>query len=162
MILLTYGTAYTINITTEDVRIDTSVPTAQIRHLLKFTNDMDKGVKYVYGRSETIKDRYTNITLTHNTTENIVEGKINFLPNGYWKYEVYEVSFNGASVVISDTTVPKSETGTASDQSGVYGTVKGCVEIGKLFVEEQDGTEQVKYTQRQEPSGQTNYIYYGQ
>lgn len=161
MIQLTYATAYSFNVTTEDVRIDTSVPRTQIRHLFKFTNDMDGGVKYAYGRSETIRDRYTNITLQHNTTENIVEGKINFLPNGYWKYEVYEVSFNGASVVISDTTVPKSETGTASDQSGVYGTVKGCVEIGKLFVEEQDGTEQVKYTQRQEPSG-TNYIYYGQ
>ena len=161
MIQLTYATAYTFNVTTEDVRIDTSVPRTQIRHLFKFTNDMDGGVKYAYGRSETIRDRYTNITLQHNTTENIVEGKIDFLPNGYWKYEVYEVSFNGASVVISDTTVPKSETGTASDQSGVYGTVKGCVEIGKLFVEEQDGTEQVKYTQRQEPSG-TNYIYYGQ
>ena len=161
MIQLTYATAYTFNVTTEDVRIDTSVPRTQIRHLFKFTNDMDGGVKYAYGRSETIRDRYTNITLQHNTTEDIVEGKIDFLPNGYWKYEVYEVSFNGASVVISDTTVPKSETGTASDQSGVYGTVKGCVEIGKLFVTEQSGLEQVKYTQRQEPSG-TNYIYYGQ
>lgn len=161
MIQLTYATAYSFNVTTEDVRIDTSVPRTQIRHLFKFTNDMDGGVKYAYGRSETIRDRYTNITLQHNTTENIVEGKIDFLPNGYWKYEVYEVSFNGASVVISDTTVPKSETGTASDQSGVYGTVKGCVEIGKLFVTEQSGLEQVKYTQRQEPSG-TNYIYYGQ
>ena len=161
MIQLTYATAYSFNVTTEDVRIDTSVPRTQIRHLFKFTNDMDGGVKYAYGRSETIKDRYTNITLQHNTTENIVEGKIDFLPNGYWKYEVYEVSFNGASVVVSNTTVPLSETGTASDQSGVYGTVKGCVEIGKLFVTEQSGLEQVKYTQRQEPSG-TNYIYYGQ
>lgn len=161
MIQLTYATAYSFNVTTEDVRIDTSVPRTQIRHLFKFTNDMDGGVKYAYGRSETIRDRYTNITLQHNTTEDIVEGKIDFLPNGYWKYEVYEVSFNGASVVISETTVPLTETGTASDQSGVYGTVKGCVEIGKLFVTEQSGLEQVKYTQRQEPSG-TNYIYYGQ
>ena len=162
MIQLNYKDAtYTFNVTTEDVRIDTSVPRTQIRHLFKFTNDMDGGVKYAYGRSETIRDRYTNIILRHNTTENIVEGSINFLPNGYWKYEVYEVSFNGAEVVISDTTVPKSETGTASDQSGVYGTIKGCVEIGKLFVTEQSGEEQVRYTQRQEPSG-TNYIYYGQ
>lgn len=160
MIQLTYATAYSFNVTTEDVRIDTSVPKTQIRHLLKFTNDMDGGVKYAYGRSETIKDRYTNITLTHNTTENIVTGNINFLPNGYWKYEVYEVSFNGTPLV-SSTTVPLTETGTASDQSQVYGTVKGCVEIGKLFVEEESGEEQVKYTQRQEPSG-TNYIYYGQ
>ncbi len=162
MIQLNYKDAtYSFNVTTEDVRIDTSVPRTQIRHLFKFTNDMDGGVKYAYGRSETIRDRYTNITLRHNTTENIVEGSINFLPNGYWKYEVYEVSFNGASVVISDTTVPKSETGTASDQSGVYGKLKGCVVIGKLLVTERTGEEQVRYTQRQEPSG-TNYIYYGQ
>ena len=158
MILLTYDTAYILVITTEDVRIDTSVPRTQIRHLLKFTNDMDKGVKYVYAREEHINDRYTKFSLQHNTTEDIVEGKIDFLPYGYWKYEVYEVSFNGASVVISNTTVPLSETGTASDQSGIYGTVKGLVEVGKLLVEPQDGTEQVQYTQRQEPSS-TNYIF---
>ena len=161
MIQLNYATTYTFNVTTEDVRIDTSVPRTQIRHLFKFTNDMDGGVKYAYGASETIEDRYTKISLIHKKTEDIVEGKINFIPNGYWKYEVYEVSFNGASVVISRTKVPLTETGTAEDQSGVYGTVKGCVEIGKLFVTEQSGLEQVKYTQRQEPSG-TNYIYYGQ
>jgi len=161
MIQLTYATTqYVFNITTEDVRIDTSVPKTQIRHLLKFTNDMDGGVKYAYGRYETIHDRYTNITLVHNTTEAVANGIINFLPNGYWKYEVYEVSFNGTPVM-SPTKVPLTELGVASDQSGVYGTVKGCVEIGKLFVEEESGEEQVKYTQRREPSG-TNYIYYGQ
>ncbi len=161
MIQLTYATAYSFNVTTEDVRIDTSVPRAQIRHLFKFTNDMDGGVKYAYGRTETINDRYTSITLSHSTSQNVVTGRINFVPNGFWKYEVYEVSFNGASVVVSNETVPLTETGTASDQSQVYGTVKGCVEVGKLFVAEQSGLEQVKYTQRQEPSG-TNYIYYGQ
>ena len=162
MIQLTYAVdVYSFNITTEDVRIDTSVPTAQIRHLLKFTNDMDKEVKYAYGRSETIYPRYTRMTLIHNTTENIFTGNINFLPCGYWKYSAWEVSFNGASVVISDTTVPKSETGTASDQTGIFGTVRGCVEVGKLYVQEKSGAEQVKYTQYPEPSG-TNYIWYGQ
>jgi hypothetical protein len=160
MIQLTYATAYSFNVTTEDVRIDTSVPRTQIRHLFKFTNDMDGGVKYAYGRSETIRDRYTNITLQHNTTEDTFTGTIDFIPNGYWKYEVYEVSYNGTAVV-NATKAPATESTPATDQEGVYGTVKGCVEIGKLFVEEQDGTEQVKYTQRQEPSG-TNYIYYGQ
>jgi len=37
-------------------------------------------------------------------------------------------------------------------------SVKGLVEVGKLLVEPQDGTEQVQYTQRQEPSS-TNYIF---
>ena len=161
MIQLTYAGTYGFNITTEDVRIDTSVPTAQIRHLLKFTNDMDKGVKYVYGKTETIYDRYTKLTLVHNTVESVVDGAINFLPCGYWKYSAWEVSFNGALVVISVTKVPLTETGTASDPTGVYGTVRGCVEVGKLYVTEESGEEQVQYTQQPEPSG-SNYIYYGQ
>jgi hypothetical protein len=160
MIQLNYATTYKFNVTTEDVRIDTSVPRTQIRHLFKFTNDMDGGVKYAYGNSETIEDRYTKILLIHNKTENTFTGKINFIPNGYWKYEVYEVSYNG-SAVVNATQAPATESTPATDQSGVFGTIQGCVEIGKLFVTEQSGLEQVKYTQRQEPSG-TNYIYYGQ
>ena len=64
-------------------------------------------------------------------------------------------------MVISGTTVPKTETGVAEDQSGVFGTVRGCVEVGKLYVQEKAGEEQVQYTQHPEPSG-TNYIWYGQ
>ena len=160
MIQLTYKSAYSFNVTTEDVRIDTSVPSSQIRHLFKFTNDMSGRTKYAYARTEIINDRYTSIVLTHSTSQSVVSGRINFVPNGFWKYEVYEVSFNGTPV-ISLTTVPLSETGTASDQSQVYGTVKGCVEVGKLFVAEESGEEQVQYTQREEPSS-SNYIYYGQ
>jgi len=161
MIQLTYATArYDFNITTEDVKIITSTPTAQTRHLLKFTNDMNKEVKYAYGATESIYPRYTNISLLHNVVENIVEGKINFLPCGYWKYSAWEVDFNGTPQM-TITKVPLEETGVASDQSGVYGTVKGCVEVGKLYVEEEAGEEQVQYTQYPEPSG-TNYIWYGQ
>jgi len=121
---------------------------------------MDKEVKYAYGSTETIYPRYTNITLTHNTIESIVTGSINFLPCGYWKYSAWEVSFNGAPEM-EETKVPVKEDGVASDQTGVYGTVRGCVEVGKLFVEERSGSEQVQYTQYPEPSG-TNYIWYGQ
>jgi len=160
MIQLTYKSAYSFNVTTEDVRIDTSVPSSQIKHLFKFTNDMSGRVKYAYARTEIINDRYTSIVLTHSTSQSVVSGRINFVPNGFWKYEVYEVSFNGTPV-ISLTTVPLSETGTATDQSQVFGTVKGCVEVGKLFVAEESGEEQVQYTQREEPSS-SNYIYYGQ
>ncbi len=164
MIQLNYKDAtYTFNVTTEDVRIDTSVPRTQIRHLFKFTNDMDGGVKYAYGATETINDRYTRIRMTSEVppNENTFTGRIDFIPNGYWKYEVYEVSYNGTAVV-NATQAPATESTPATDQEGVYGTVKGVVEIGKLFVTEKSGLEQVKYTQRQEPSGQTNYIYYGQ
>jgi len=160
MIQLTYKDSYSFNITTEDVRIDTSVPSSQIRHLFKFTNDMSKDVKYAYGRTETIYDRYTKITMTHNTTESAPDGDINFVPNGYWKYSVWEVSFNGTPEVTS-TKAPRTETEAAADQSGVYGTVKGCVEIGKLHITEEAGEEEVQYTENPEPSG-SNYIYYGQ
>ena len=54
-------TGFNINVQTEDNRIDTSVASTQIRHLLKFTNDLDKSVVYAYGATETIKDRFTFI-----------------------------------------------------------------------------------------------------
>ena len=163
MIQLNYkDTSYTFNVTTEDVRINTTAPRTQIRHLFKFTNDMDGGVKYAYGATETINDRYTRIRMIADAppNENTFTGRIDFIPNGYWKYEVYEVSYNGTAVV-NATQAPATESTPATDQSGVYGVVQGCVEIGKLFVTEKSGVEQVRYTQREEPSG-TNYIYYGQ
>ena len=52
-----------INVQTEDNRIDTSVASTQIRHLFKFTNDLDKSVHYAYGFTETIKDRFTSISI---------------------------------------------------------------------------------------------------
>ena len=162
MIQLDYKGTYSFNVTTEDVRIDTSVPSSQIKHLFKFTNDMSGDVKYAYGATETIYDRYTRISMIAATgaAQNAFEGKIDFIPNGYWKYSVWEVSFNGTPAV-NATQAPAEETAEASDKSGVYGTVKGCVEIGKLFVTEKAGQEQVQYTERTEPSS-TNYIYYGQ
>jgi len=163
MIQLNYKDAtYTFNVTTEDVRINTSVPRTQIRHLFKFTNDMDGGVKYAYGNSEIINDRYTRIRMSSEVppNENTFTGKIDFIPNGYWKYEVYEVSYNGTAVV-NATQAPATESTPATDQDGVFGTVQGCVEIGKLFVTERSGHEQVRYTQRKKPS-RTNYIYYRQ
>ena len=92
--------------------------------------------------------------------QNVFLGKIDFIPNGYWKYEVYEVSYNGTAIVNS-TQAPATESIPATNREGIFGTVKGVVEIGKLFVTEKAGEEQVTYTQREEPSG-TNYIYYGQ
>ena len=56
-------TAIIINVQTEDNRINTSVASTQIRHLVKFTNDLDKSVYYAYGFTEIIKDRYTKINI---------------------------------------------------------------------------------------------------
>ena len=149
-----------INIQTEDNRIDTSVASTQIRHLFKFTNDMDKSVYYAYAFIENIKARFTEALFVYNSTTNLYSGRINFLPSGYWKYEVYEVSWIG-TVTLLIGNAPATEDDVLSPAANDKGVVQGLVTKGKMYVAEKDGTQQVQYTQRQEPSG-TNYIYYGQ
>ena len=160
MIQATTETAFTFYIQTEDNRIKTDFASTQIRHLIKFTNDLDKSVHYAYGSSETIKDRYTKIVMAYNTSPNIYEGKTKLLPAGYWKYEVYEVSWIG-TVNVSSGFAPATEDDVLTPVADTKGVVQGLVTKGKMNVSEKDGTQQVQYTQRQEPSG-TNYIYYGQ
>tara|TARA_R110000751_G_scaffold167968_2_gene273833 strand:- start:466 stop:960 length:495 start_codon:yes stop_codon:yes gene_type:complete len=164
MIQAITATNLTTYLQTEDNRIDTAVATTQIRHLIKFTNDMkggsDLGTQYAYGATENIYNRYTRFHFNYNATPNIYSGKINFLPSGYWKYEVYEVSWVG-DVVVGDGTAPSSETDVLTPPSNLKGIVQGLVTKGKMYVSDQSGTEQVQYTQREEPAA-NNYIYYGQ
>ena len=160
MIQATTETNLEINVQTKDNRIDTSVASTQIRHLYKFTNDLDKSVHYAYGFSETIKDRFTDISILYNITPDIYTGKTKLFPAGYWKYEVYEVSWTG-TVTVSSGNAPATEDDVLTPPSGAKGIVQGLVTKGKMYLAERNGTEQVQYTQRQEPSG-TNYIYYGQ
>jgi hypothetical protein len=154
----TYGSTTNFYVTTEDKRIDTTVPSTQIRFLVKFTNDLSGNVKYSYGQSQTIRERYTDFSFTHNTTENVFTGAINLTPFGYYKYEVYEVSFNGTVPTLDANTAPINETDAANNTGSVHGTVKGLVEQGKLLVSETVGSEQVKYTQYTETTS-TNYIH---
>jgi hypothetical protein len=160
MIQATTETNLTTYLQTEDNRIDTSVPSSKIKHLLKFTNDMDKSVQYAYGTLETITDRATKFEFTYNATPNVYSGRIKFLPSGYWKYEVYEVSWIDTPTLTSGY-APATETDVLSPAADDKGVVKGLVTKGKMYVADKAGTAQVQYTQRQEPSG-TNYIYYGQ
>ena len=119
------------------------------------------GVVYGYGQSQAVNDRYTSVQILHNTTENVYEGKVDFKPNGYWTYEIYEVSWQGSSVVLGSGTAPINENDVLSPVANTKGVVKGRVELGKLLVSETVGSEEVQYNQHPEPSG-TNYIYYGQ
>ena len=154
-------TGFIINVQTEDNRIDTSVASTQIRHLIKFTNDLDKSVHYAYGSPEIIKDRYTLISLIYYSgIPDMYTGETKLFPAGYWKYEVYEVSWTG-TVTVSLGNAPATEDDVLTPPSGAKGIVQGLVTKGKMYLAEKDGTEQVQYTQRQEPS-ETNYIYYGQ
>ena len=146
-------------ISTEDNRIDTSVGSDKIRHLVKFTNDMDKSVQYAYSTIHLVYDRYTKFSFTYNATPDVYTGDTKLEPSGYYKYEVYEVSWTGA-VAISAGNAPVTEDDVLP-VGPTHGVVQGLVAIGKLNVTAKSGTAQVQYTQRQSPSG-TNYIWYGQ
>ena len=149
-----------INVQTEDNRIDTSVASTQIRHLVKFTNDLDKSVYYAYGNTEIIKDRYTNINISYGTSPDIYTGVIKLFPAGYYKYEVYEVSW-ARIVTVSSGNAPATEDDVLTPPADSKGVVQGLVTKGKMYLAEKDGTQQVQYTQREAPT-ETNYIYYGQ
>ena len=149
-----------IYVQTEDNRIDTSVASTQIRHLVKFTNDLDKSVYYAYGNTEIIKDRYTNINISYGTTPNIYTGVVKLFPAGYYKYEIYEVSWIG-TVTVSSGNAPATEDDVLTPAASTKGIVQGLVTKGKMYLAEKDGTQQVQYTQREAPT-ETNYIYYGQ
>ena len=160
MIQATTETSFIIYVQTEDNRIDTSVASTQIRHLIKFTNDLDKSVYYAYGVTETIKDRYTQINIHYNVTPDIYTGRTKLFPSGYWKYEVYEVSWTG-TVTVSLGNAPATEDDVLTPVADTKGVVQGLVTKGKMNLSEKDGTQQVQYTQREAPT-ETNYIYYGQ
>jgi len=151
-------TNLTTNLQTEDNRINNSVPTSNIRHLLKFTNVMSKSVQYAYGATETINNRFTKFTFDFDISTDVYTGKINFEPAGYWTYEVYEVSWIGTvSVTANKAPVTESDVLPVDNDNGV---VQGLVTKGKMYVDEKSGTEQVQYTQHPDPGG-TNYIFFG-
>ena len=145
-------------IETEASRIDTSVSSAKIRHLVKFINDMDGAVFYVYAALETINDRYTKLEFDYSASPSVYTS-VNLVPAGYYKYELYEVSWSGA-VAVSAGNAPVTEDDVLP-VGPTHGVVQGLVTKGKMYVAEKDGTQQVQYSQRQEPAGQ-NYIYYWQ
>jgi hypothetical protein len=160
MIQAITGTNLTVYLQTEDNRINTSVAKSKIRHLFKFTNDMDKSIVYAYASSEVIENRYTEFDFVYNATPNIYTGLIDLKPAGYWKYEVYEVSWTG-TVTISSGFAPATETDVLSPTDPNKGIVQGLVTKGKMYVADASGTAQVQYNQYVEPTT-TNYIYYGQ
>ena len=153
-------TGFAAYINTEANRIDTSVASTQIRHLMKFTNDLDGAEFYSYAATETITNRYTTLVFNYNTTPNRYTGDTKLLPSGYYKYEAYEVSWIG-TVDVSSGNAPSTEDDVLTPPANDKGIVQGLVAIGKLNLSEKSGTEQVQYTQHTEPSS-TNYIWYGQ
>jgi hypothetical protein len=131
---------------------------ARTRHLVKFINDLDGAVFYAYPVLENIYERYTQMAFVYNATPNRYTGKINLKPAGYFKYEVYEVSWVETPELTS-ATAPATETDVlrVSDENGV---VEGLVAIGKLYLGEKAGDEEVQYIQSAKRI-QTLTIQYG-
>jgi len=155
MITGVYGSTINSYLTLEEKRIHTAVDASKVRYLFKFTNDMTGTVKYCYGRKTTHNDRYVKNQFLHRTSEDLFTSNINFKPYGFWKYEVYEVTWLG-TVSLSVETAPATETQVleVDDDNGV---VKGKVEEGKLYIQETAGSEQIKYTEH--TTTETNYLY---
>ena len=82
----------------------------------------------------------------YNSSPNRYTGKINLKPAGYYKYEVYEVSWISSDVQLTSRFAPATETDVlpVQDENGV---VEGLVAIGKLYLAEKDGSEEVQYIQ---------------
>ena len=112
-----------------------AVGASQIRHLVKFINDLDGAVFYAYANLENIYDRYTQMAFVYNATPDRYTGLLNLIPAGYYKYEVYEVSWVSTSPTVADGTAPETETDVlpVSDDNGV---VEGLVAIGILYLAE--------------------------
>ena len=147
-------------LSTEDNRINTSVAKSHIRFLVKLTNDMDGSVDYVYPR-EIINNRFTKMSFTYEAATDDVDlfvGEVHLLPAGYWKYEVYEVSWIGTvSLDVEQAPSTSTEVLPVADNTGV---VQGMVTKGKLYLGEKKGTAEVQYYPHEEEEG-TNYIYTG-
>ena len=115
------------------------------KHLVKFINDLDGAVFYAYPVLENIHPRYTKMAFHYNAAPNRFTGKINLKPAGYYKYEVYEVSWIGTPALAS-ATAPSTETDVLPVHND-NGVVEGLVAIGKLYLAEADGSEEVQYIQ---------------
>ena len=87
------------------------------RHLVKFTNDLDGSVFYAYPSLENIYERYTKMAFFYNAT-----------------------------VVLSKATAPTTEKDVLPVDND-HGVVEGLVAIGKLYLAEKDGSEEVQYVQ---------------
>ena len=147
-------------IETKANRIDASTPGTRIRHLVKFINDLDGAVFYAYPVLENIYPRYTQMPFVYNVSPDVFIGRLNLIPAGYFKYEVYEVSWISEDVVLAAATAPATETDVLPVENE-NGVVEGLVAIGILYLAEKAGSEEVQYTEYEAPKT-TNTIYYGQ
>ena len=132
-------------IQTKDNRINNSTDISVWKHLWKLTNDMSGEVHYVYP-TETIYDRYTVALFTYNATPNMYVGQVNLELAGFWKYQVFEVTWITAGES-SSALMPPTEEFLFDPAEDELGVVEGEVTKGKMYLDSKRGTGEVTYTQ---------------
>ena len=146
--------------TTEESRINKLALSSNLRFLIKLENDFSGEVKYAYGLNQIVNSRFTKFEVEYNLTEETFTGRVNLLPVGYWKYDVYEVSYISIPSILDETNSPKTEVDVLS-VNPEHGVVEGLVDSGKLHVHNPAGLEEVTYVKLDSVSD--NYIYpYGE
>jgi len=144
MIHATTNSSFHAYIQTQDVRIGTANDT-NTRYLFKFTNDMSGAVQYAYPEQQ-LYNRYSKFSFSYNAVPDVFLGRVDLKPAGYWKYEVYEVTW-GAFAALDNEQAPSTELAVLLPASIRRGVVQGLVTKGKVLVSELSGTEEVQYTQ---------------
>tara|TARA_R110002020_G_scaffold212120_2_gene418567 strand:+ start:13601 stop:14311 length:711 start_codon:yes stop_codon:yes gene_type:complete len=133
-------------IQTEDNRIQTPAAAGGTRYLFKFTNDMDGSVQYAYP-DQIVENRYSKFSFTYNATPDVFLGRVNLSPAGYWKYEVFEVTWD-FTITMNGSFAPSTEDFVFNPAGVKFGVVQGAVTKGKMYVGELRGTEEVSYIQK--------------
>ena len=154
MIQATYKNNFNAWISTEENRINVSVLKSHIRFLVKFSNDLSGEVFYCYPIIDgglDIKNRYTVMKFIFNATPDRYAGEVALIPAGYYKYEVYEVSWvNAVPGKVGEfyPNWPATEIDVLIPLSDDNGIVQGLVDIGKLYLSEDIKTlQEVQYVQ---------------
>tara|TARA_R110000824_G_scaffold179372_4_gene359571 strand:- start:1181 stop:1945 length:765 start_codon:yes stop_codon:yes gene_type:complete len=154
MIQAIRGEDFLAVINTEANRINVSLESTHIFHLVKFINDFDGEVFYCYPKGD-IENRQTGMVFYWSATPNLFAWEVDLKAPGYFKYEVYEVSWiditappgkpeswNPLQAGYAPTT--ETDTLTVDDHQGV---VEGLVAIGLLYLKPATLTESAKATE---------------
>jgi hypothetical protein len=135
------------------------IGTPAINFLFKFTNDISGDIQYYYPKDFVIYDRATYFTFQDALSPKPFEGQLALKLAGYWKYEIYEVYWEQYPSDLNPEVAPI--TPDQDPSSPEFGFVQGLVAIGKMYVGEISGSEEVQYKEYVAPD-KDNYIYHGQ
>ena len=141
MIQAIRGEDFLAVINTEANRINVSLEFTHIFYLVKFINDFDGEVFYCYPKRG-IENRYTEMAFFWSATPDLFAYQVDLKAPGYFKYEVYEVSWIDITappgkpeswIPLEAGYAPTTETDTLTVDDH-HGVVEGLVAIGLLYL----------------------------